>query len=148
MKHRVLILSVLSLLALAGCKDITGVQTGFVADRDQCREDSQNEESVYTPSGSYGISDKEKKTALSTLFCECMRQKDWKVSGCPKPKEKEKEVAKPATPPANTTVVVVQAPPAAAEEAAPVPAKKVKPPVKKGVPGAADRLPDNREHAV
>jgi hypothetical protein len=102
------------LLCVAGCIDITHVQTGYVADRNSCRAQSENGMGVYTGADGYPLSDKERNNALLQLFCECMRDKDWKVAGCPKPVEIVK-IPQPTPPP---TVVVVQQPAAAAAPAA------------------------------
>jgi len=118
----------ISLLLLVACKDITHVQTGYVADRDECRGKAENNAGVYSQPESYALSDRERNTALLQLFCECMRDKDWKVAGCPKPPP---VVA--ATPAPAPTVVVVQSPasqpamlpaPAPAAGAGPAPARK------------------------
>ena len=94
------------LFLLAACKDITHVQTGYISDRDECRGNAENNVGVYSQPEAYGLNDREKNTALLQLFCECMKGKDWKVAGCPKP-----AVAVAAAPaPQQPTVVVVQSP--------------------------------------
>lgn len=90
-------------LLLVGCKNITHVQTGYVADRDECRGRSEGGVGNYSTPESYNLSDKERNTALLQLFCECMKEKDWKVAGCPKP-----VVVAAAPAAAQPTVVVVQ----------------------------------------
>jgi len=97
----------LSLLFFAACKDITHVQTGYVSDRDECRSHSENNVGVYSQPESYPLSDKERNSALLQLFCECMKDKEWKVAGCPKPATTTASTPAPATAP---TVVIVQSP--------------------------------------
>jgi hypothetical protein len=121
----------LALLALAGCMDLVQVQRDYVADRNECHAQSEAKQQVYSPPQSYAISAKDKNTVLLQVFCECMKGHEWKVTGCPKTKEKEvaatppREGILPATtsaapaapatappPSSQSTVVVVQAPPA------------------------------------
>jgi len=66
--------------------DITRMQTGYVADRDDCRASSESNAGSYSEAGANPLSDKEKNAALLQLFCECMKDKPqgWKVAGCPK----------------------------------------------------------------
>jgi hypothetical protein len=114
----------LGVLLTFGCKDITHVQTGYVADRDECRGRSENNVGVYSQPDSYALSDKDKSTALLQLFCECMKEKDWKVAGCPKPPAVVAQTPQPAP-----TVVVVQSPtsqPAILPESRPAPQSAVK----------------------
>lgn len=113
----------LSFLLLLGCKDIMHVQTGYVADRDECRAKSENNVGVYSQPDSYSLSSKDKNAALLQLFCECMKEKEWKVSGCPKPATSV--AANPQT--QAPTVVVVQSPTAqpALLQQAPPPAAAV-----------------------
>ncbi len=100
-----------------GCIDITHVQTGYVADRDECRGRSENNVGVYAQPESYGMSDKDKNVALLQLFCECMKEKDWKVAGCPKPVAPVQVAGAPQQP----TVVAMMAEPEPAPAAAPAP---------------------------
>jgi hypothetical protein len=95
------------LLLLGSCKDITHVQTGYVSDRDECRSRSENNVGVYSQPDTYPMSDKERGATLLQLFCECMKDRDWKVAGCPKPPV---AVAAAPAPAAAPTVVVVQSP--------------------------------------
>src|SRR5262249_46452494 len=94
-------------MVLFACKDITHVQTGYVADRDECRTSSESQATVYSQPESFPLSDKDRNTALLQLFCECMKGRDWKVAGCPKPPAPPTAVAA-APAPAAPTVVVVQ----------------------------------------
>jgi hypothetical protein len=113
---RIFLVTAAVFFLVTGCTDIMRVQTGYVADRDDCRTSSGSEVDVYAPADTGGMSEKERNTAMLNLFCECMKTKDWKVAGCPK-KDKPTEVAaKPAAPvaAAQPTVIVVQAPPQAA----------------------------------
>ncbi len=112
MKFRLVLLCLA--LCAAGCRDITSVQLGYISDRDKCRARSEENMAVYAQPTSYPMSEKDKNSTLLVLFCECMKERDWKVAGCPKPKEKDKDVAaKPVNQPNAPTVVIVQAPPAA-----------------------------------
>jgi hypothetical protein len=122
MKYFLRFSCLLSLLLAFGCKDITHVQTGYVADRDECRGRSENSAGVYSQPDSYPLNDKERNTALLQLFCECMKEKDWKVAGCPKPPT---QIAATPAPAPGPTVVVVQSPagqPAVMPAAGPGPA--------------------------
>jgi hypothetical protein len=130
MKPSLLKYSCLFLLALGACKDITHVQTGYISDRDECRSHSESTAGVYSQPESYPLNDKERNTALLQLFCECMKEKDWKVAGCPKP-----PVVVAATPaPQAPTVVVVQQSPTSqpayvAQQPAPAPATQPATPI-------------------
>lgn len=117
------LLCLLLLTGLSACKEETHIQMGYVSDRDDCYARANYAVGSYTE-GAGGISSKDKSTMQTQLFCECMKDHEWSVSGC-KFKDKDKSVA--AAAPAQQqqpTVVVVQAPPATTPVAAPCPAPK------------------------
>src|SRR5579871_4587156 len=116
MNRACLFISVGVLSLLPSCIDITQVQKGYVADRDECRGQAENKMGMYTQPESYPINNKERNNALLFLFCECMKEHDWNVVGCKTAKAPAVAAAAPAvpaapyTPPPGFALVPVQVP--------------------------------------
>ncbi len=112
----------LILALLSACMDNISLQRQYVHDRDECRQVAEQKMGTYTPEGGTPLDDKngkQKNAALLSLFSECMKGKDWAVSGPKKDKDKDKAAATPAASPAAPAATVAAAPAAPAPAAAP-----------------------------
>ncbi len=102
----------IALLILIACKNNTPIQQGYVADNDSCHARTEGQMRVYF-SGDYDYpyTDKEKSAPSFQLYCDCMKERGWKISLCPKPATETKTVSPAPVAPVTATATL---PPAAA----------------------------------
>ncbi len=91
--RNLLLLSVLGMASACRCwffcYDDTSIQRNYVADRDDCQDDAEQNVGYFS---SVTMSSRERNTRLLQEFAKCMASKNWGVSQ-PKTKEKPKEEA-------------------------------------------------------
>ena len=102
MKKKVIGMVILFALLASCSSEYSSVQKQFVSDRRRCNSKAEDVSDVYFSEGKNPV--KDKKTITAAAFCECMKDKDWQLYGCPKPKKAETEIPKTVVPPSMPTI--------------------------------------------
>lgn len=77
-KHIFSIVILAQIMMCSGCIDLTAVQKGYVADRDECVRVAEQTVNTYLPDCTdNGNCAKDKFNVKNEDFCECMRDHGW-----------------------------------------------------------------------